>query len=284
MTECFINNKYQIIDKLGEGRFGSVYKGVNHKTKSNVAIKFENMNAPAKLLQHETRILNYLYSEGSRNIPAVFWYGAYGENLCTVMSMFDYSLFDYVGKKSASVEKAYAIIQQCVCILTDIHKKYVIHRDVKPQNIMINDGHLYFIDFGISTFYVNEKRQHARDTGPKEELTGTPKWTSFNLHNGSMASRRDDLISLGYVFLFLLNNGSLPWDNASSEIVTELSEISINHPKNQIRKDKKSLQNLIDNCTDIVFVKYITYCYELSFACEPNYEILNDILKNDIKK
>jgi serine/threonine protein kinase len=149
---------------------------------------------------------------------------------------------------------------------------------------MINDGHLYFIDFGISTFYVNEKKQHFSDNGPKEELTGTPKWTSFNLHNGSAASRRDDLISLGYVFLFLLNSGSLPWDSATTEILSEMSEISIHHPRNLIRKDKKSLRGLIDHCEDTVFIKYITYCYELSFAGEPNYEIINDILKNDIKK
>lgn len=284
MTECFINNKYQIIDKLGEGKFGSVYKGLNRKTKTNVAIKFENIDSPAKLLQHETKILNYLYSEGTRNIPAVFWYGNYGDNLCTVMSMFNYSLFDYAGKNSVSSEKARSIIQQCVYILADIHKKYVIHRDVKPQNIMISDGHLYFIDFGLSTFYVNEKHRHLSDNGPKSELTGTPKWCSFNLHNGSSASRRDDLISLGYVFLFLLKGRSLPWDNAAAGIVVDIPEISIDHPKNQTRKDKKSLHSLIDHCEDTVFIKYITYCYELSFAGEPNYETLNDILKNDIKK
>jgi serine/threonine protein kinase len=284
MTECFINNKYQITDKLGEGRFGSVYKGVNQKTKSTVAIKFENINAPAKLLQHETKILNYLYSEGCRNVPAIFWYGTYGDNLCTVMSIFECSLFDYVGKKSVSSEKARSIVLQCVHILSDIHKKYVIHRDVKPQNIMVCGGQLYFIDFGISTFYVNEKHRHFSDNGQKHELTGTPKWTSVNLHNGHAASRRDDLISLGYVFLFLLNNGSLPWDNLSTGPVADLSEINIDHPKNQTRKDKKSLVNLTAHCEDTVFIKYINYCYDLSFAGEPNYDELNDILENDIKK
>jgi len=280
MTECYINNKYQIIDKLGEGRFGCVYKGINGKTKSNVAIKFENLNAPMKLLQHETKILNYLYSEGSRNLPIVFWYGVYGNNLCTVMTMFDRSLFDCI----SAYDKAHLIIQQCLTIVSDIHSKYVIHRDIKPQNIMIREGKLYFIDFGLSTFYVNEKREHLFNSGDKKEITGTPKWASINLHSGCSHSRRDDLISLGYIFLFLLNKGSLPWDNIDVDVLTDVSEINLNHPKNLVRMEKKSLDSLISHQRDQIFINYITNCYELSFAEEPNYETLNDILKNDINK
>jgi serine/threonine protein kinase len=280
MTDCYINNKYQIIDKLGEGKFGCVYKGTNVKTKTNVAIKFENLDAPIKLLQYETKILNYLYSEGSRNVPAVFWYGIYGNNLCTVMSMFERSLFDCA---QTIQDKTYLVIQQCLKVVYDLHSKFIIHRDVKPQNIMIRDGKLYFIDFGLATFYVNEKREHFSDNGEKVELTGTPKWTSINLHNGCAPSRRDDIISLGYIFLFLLNQGALPWDNISVDVLADVSEININHPKNLIRKQKKSL-SLISSTSDQNFIDFVTHCYGLSFDEVPDYELLNDILKNNIKK
>jgi serine/threonine protein kinase len=281
MTDCYINNKYQIINKLGEGRFGCVYKGVNIKTKTNVAIKFENLDAPMKLLQHETKILNYLYSEGSRNVPAIFWYGAYGNNICTVMSMFERSLYDCA---ATIQDKIYLVVQQCLIIVSDIHSKYVIHRDIKPQNIMIREGKLYFIDFGLSTFYVNEKREHLSNNGDKKEITGTPKWASVNLHNGCVPSRRDDLISLGYIFLFLINKGSLPWDNISVDALTNESEINVNHPKNLIRMEKKSLDSFISHQQNEIFINYIKNCYDLSFDEHPDYELLNDILKNDINK
>jgi serine/threonine protein kinase len=280
MTDFYINNKYQIIDKLGEGRFGRVYKGTNVKTKTNVAIKFENMDAPIKLLQRETRILNYLYSEGSRNLPTVFWYGVYGNNLCTVMSIFERSLYDCA---ATIQDKTYLVVQQCLNIISDIHSKFIIHRDVKPQNIMIRDGKLYFIDFGLATFYVNEKREHFSSSGEKEDLTGTPKWASLNLHNGCAPSRRDDIISLGYIFLFLLNRGTLPWDNISADVLANVPEININHPKNLIRKERKSLV-LISSTSDQKFIDFLTYCYDLSFDEVPDYELLNLIFENNIKK
>ena len=271
MNQCIIQNKYKIVERLGNGSFGSIYKGVNQKSKKEVAIKIESLNAPIKLLKHETTILNYLYSECVRNIPTIFWYGTYGENLCAVMTLYEKSLFDVVNSENLSYrDKIYQIILQCVCGIENIHRKFVIHRDVKPNNIMFKEGFLYFIDFGLSTFYVNDKREHILDQGSHDPI-GTPKWMSYYIHEGHRASRRDDLISLGYIFLFLMRGGNLPWDDIMPD--------GTNEEKQRGRAEKKQLSVLIKDLNNDVLVQYFCICYGLDFEEEPNYYALKDILK-----
>lgn len=317
MEQCIINSKYKITGKLGSGKFGNIYKATNIKTNMPVAIKMEDVSATIQLLRHETTILNYLYNEGTRNIPAVFWYGVYGENLCTAMTLFDHSLLDYM-KAPMIAETIYSVIGQCVLTLESIHKNFVIHRDIKPENIMVKDGRARIIDFGLSMFYVNEKREHLVNE-PRTELTGTPKWASVFLHQGNSVSRRDDLVSLAYVFLFLLNKGSLAWNNVSIDEVppadqnvfinnsskkyvykngkkyevperTETcgasphGEIAIAHPKNIVRRLHKENLDSNQSIRDPILKKFISHCYGLSYNEEPDYDLLIDILKNNIKK
>ena len=282
MEQCIINSKYKITGKLGSGKFGNIYKATNIKTNMPVAIKMEDVSATIQLLRHETTILNYLYNEGTRNIPAVFWYGVYGENLCTAMTLFDHSLLDYM-KAPMITEAIYSVIGQCVLTLESIHKNFVIHRDIKPENIMVKDGRARIIDFGLSTFYVNEKREHLVNE-PRMELTGTPKWASVFLHQGNSVSRRDDLVSLAYVFLFLLNKGSLAWNNVSIDESSAVSEIAIAHPKNIVRRLQKENLDSNQSIRDPILKKFISHCYGLSYNEEPDYDLLIDILKNNIKK
>lgn len=265
MNDCNVNNKYRILDKIGNGQFGNVYKAVHKKTNTYVAIKFENLDSGTKLLQHETTILNYLRSEGLRQVPTVLWYGLYGENLCLVMTLFEFSLFQYIQSRTLTLEKIYNIIRNCLSILESVHKKGVIHRDIKPENIMIKDGALFLIDFGFSTFYINDKREHIRDDRIHYEITGTPRWTSYYLHNGLTPSRRDDVISLSYIFLFMIY-GTLPW----------ISDTAY--------REKKSIENILSSIDDQTIQHFMKCCYELAFDEEPNYYKLNDILKNNIKK
>ena len=211
-----IGKRYNLYEKLGNGKFGSVYKGKHYKNNTDVAIKFENIQSNIKLLRHETTILKYLYERDTRNIPAVYWFGTYRENTCLVMSLYDCSLYDYVlTKEKLSISKINSIIYQLINILKSIHDNGVIHRDIKPQNIMIKSGELYLIDFGFSTFFIDAEGKHVNDDC-SEDIIGSPKYVSYNVHSGSMASRRDDLLSLGYLYLFL-HERRLSWENIEDD-------------------------------------------------------------------
>jgi len=90
----------------------------------------------------------------------------------------------------------------------------MIHRDIKPENIMMglreNSSTVYAIDFGISRSYLNKKTRRHIDFCTGKNLVGTARYVSINAHLGYQLSRRDDLLTLGYVMLYL-SLGELPW-------------------------------------------------------------------------
>lgn len=85
-----INNKYIIIDKIGIGSFGSIYRGQNIRTKEYVAIKVESINEELKMLKNETKIYKYL--EGSQFISQIKWFGKDVNNYYMVIDLLGYSL------------------------------------------------------------------------------------------------------------------------------------------------------------------------------------------------
>jgi len=273
-----INKKYQIIEKIGKGKFGIVYKGTNLKTNEIIAIKTESRSSSIKLLKNETAILKYLYDHGSRSTPIIYWYGV--DNLCIylVMSFYEISLYDYSIKTPLSVEKLDKVMSVSIHILETIHTQFVIHRDIKPQNFMISNEEIFLIDFGFATFYIDEHGEHLRNCENKN-IIGTPKYISYNLYHGVSPSRRDDLISLGYIYLYLYCK-ELPWDEMKIEINKDnYAEIEILHPKNQQRKILKSWENIEAICLQInqKIHKYLNYCYNLRYDSLPDYTELKNL-------
>jgi serine/threonine protein kinase len=271
-----IKNKYIIKGRLGNGKFGIVYLGVYKKTNENVAIKTEDLRTSFKLLKHETTMLKYLYDHGSRNIPTIYWYGVHLDTTCLVMSYYETSLFEYIKTKELSTSQIHKVLLQMIIILENIHKNMVLHRDIKPQNFMIKDGELFLIDFGLATFYVNVNGEHIEESS-HESILGTPKYISPNIHNGITPSRRDDLISLGYIYIFLVCR-ELPWDTITTNPLDENihNEMSILHYKNKARKNLKSWENIepICNKIDVKLCNYLQYCYQLKYKDIPNYVAL----------
>jgi casein kinase 1 len=266
-----INRKFKINDAIGNGKFGIVYKGQNLRTKEIVAIKTEK-NSIYKLLKREAIIIDHLYREKVKKIPSIYWYGKYNDLTCLIMTHFQYDLMSYVEIKKPEKEKIGLLIIKCIDVLENVHNKSIIHRDIKPQNFMIKDTDIYLIDFGLALFYKDENNIHIQHKD-ENSIVGTPKYISFFNHNGELQSRRDDLISLGYMYLFLIS-GSLPWDYIHQmEYKTDLQEISLDHPKNILRCEKKEFNNLREHC-DENLLKYLDYCYSLNFDDDPDYDKL----------
>lgn len=276
-----VAGKYIINNKLGNGNFGSVFKGKHYKNNKDVAIKLERNDSSFKLLQHETMILKYLHEHDSRNIPTVYWYGLHDENVCLVMPLYDCSLYDYmISKNDIADGKIRSIVYQLISIFESIHNNCVIHRDVKPQNIMLKNGELCLIDFGFSVFYIDGDGEHIEDEC-SDTIIGSPKYVSYYVHSGSMSSRRDDLISLGYLYLFLFQK-SLPWENIPNDdsIVDDYDETSIYNYKNLIRQNMKEMDTILYKTKQISInlYNYIKYVYNLKYDDKPDYHSLQKII------
>jgi serine/threonine protein kinase len=287
-----IANKYKLETILSKGSYGFVYKGLNKILHENVAIKIE---INAKSLQHETKILNYLYSNKIRKIPAIYWYGIFENHPCLVMTYYEYNLLDYIKKinnticstnneesKKEKILKINQIMYKMLNIIMEIHNQFVLHRDLKPANFMIKNGELYLIDFGLASFYITDDQTHIKNEH-SETLIGSPKYISIHIFDGNTYSRRDDLISLGYIYLMMVLNGT-PWeDDVQHKYMLEnqgkstYEEIHIHHPKNKIRRTNRILSNMLEKYVGMYenITTYLKYVYELEYDEKPRYNYLS---------
>jgi len=284
--EKIIANKYRIDQLIAKGCFGAVFKGYLIGTNEPVAIKIETSNQ-LNSLKHETKILNYLYSNKVRKIPAIYWYGQYGDSPCLIITYYDYSLADYI-KKRISIKKTgenpNKIIASMIDILSYIHKNFIIHRDLKPENFMIKNNEIYLIDFGLSTFYISDGSEHLPNKS-SQTIIGSPRWISKYILEGNSNSRRDDLISIGYIFAYLVLEKT-PWEitqSITNDIINtavNIDGLNINHPINIWRKENRSIdmfKKWLEE--DSLVYNYLNSVYEYEYSDTPKYdELINMIL------
>jgi len=261
-----INNKYKLIEKIGEGSFGSIYKGENIRTKELVAIKMEPITNDYKLLKNESIIYQHLTN--TIGIPNVKWFGKDENNYYMVINLLGESLQSI--KNSRGVFSLLLVLQigfQIILLLKTIHDKGLIHRDIKPDNFLVSKSEknkqLYIIDFGFCKTYINnDKHIEMKRTN---SLIGSLTYASINSHNLLELSRRDDLESLGYMLLYLYK-GSLEWQKI--EDITKIMSMK-----------QKIIQN--ENIPEILR-NYLKYVRCLEFEETPNYFLLTDMFKREI--
>ena len=266
-------NKYLIIKKLGEGSFGLIYSA---KTQHNwYAVKLESRNRGQNLLENEACIMYYL--RGKR-IPAIKSYANDLNFNILVMELMGKSLeeiFESLPKKKMSVNCVAKIGIQMIEILEYIHKKHIIHRDIKPDNFVIGRGdkskYVYLLDFGLAKKYRSSTTlKHYRMT-KKKNLTGTARYASINALNGLTQSRRDDLEAVGYVLLYFLR-GKLPWQGLRVK-----NKEDRYHKIMEIKQETSP--SLLCHGFPKEFKKYVEYTRNLEYEQDPDYEMLKNLFK-----
>jgi serine/threonine protein kinase len=243
-----ISNKYKIIKKIGEGAFGSVYIGEHIFLEKQVAIKISHKYKDI-LITNEARIYKLL--QNTTGVPNMLMYGVYSGINYLIMEKMDYDL-ERIDKSNV-----YLIGIEMFKIIETIHSKGVIHRDIKPENFMFKNDKLYLIDYGLSTMYIDLDNNHIKQRYT-DEIIGSKHYISLNIHNNMLPSRRDDLESIVYVLIYLLND-NLPWEN--------LDNIHIQKSKEHIICSNKLLNIL-------------NYIRGMSYSDTPNYKFIYKQLKD----
>jgi serine/threonine protein kinase len=233
-----IGKKYRLLEQIGEGCFGSVYKAENIITRELVAIKVEKKSSNMGLLKNETKIYQYLNSfKNNVGIPRLYWFGVDENNNYMVME-----LLEKIIKINSDV------LKQMLNVVEYIHSKGLIHRDLKPDNFLYNEknNNVYLIDYGFCTSYKNKSNKK------KNQMIGTPNYVSIRVLEGEEGSRRDDLESFLYIMYFF-------W-------------------KKEINIEDKYLLNKKDENIPKNILLFFEYCRELEFDEEPNYKYLYSLL------
>ena len=206
---------------LGSGSFGELYQGLNLKTNELVAIKLEPLDAIQPMLQYEAVLYKKL--QGMTGISNMHWYGVEGDYNALVMDLQGpslHSLFKFCNNEF-DMKTILWIAIQMILRVQSMHEHNYLHRDLKPENFLIGHGKkvntLYLIDFGLSKrFKCPKTGEHIKNKN-LPFITGTLRYCSINAHCQKEQSRRDDLESIGFILMYFLNNGYLPWPDIDDE-------------------------------------------------------------------
>ena len=210
--EEIIGNKYKKIKLIGKGSFGNIYIGENIRTQEYVAIKVEPIINELKLLKNESKIYHYL--SDCKSIPKLKWFGLDSTNYYMVIDLLGNSLNDLKKEHSMfSLNLTLFIGIQIIEILKFIHNKGLVHRDIKPDNFLFdlnNNRKICLIDFGFCKNIMNKNNEHIEMKKTKN-IIGTPTFISINAHDRNELSRRDDMLSLGFMLMYFYF-GKLEWE------------------------------------------------------------------------
>jgi len=239
------------------------------------AVKTETVSSPCKSLMHECSILKYLYSHRCRSIPTISWYGLHHDLICLVTPLYDMTLSEYLQQlPDIPPPTAHKLFQKLIRLMQSIHTLHVIHRDIKPDNFMLKNGELFLIDFGLAHVYIDENSEHIQNI-QQTEITGNLKYSSYYVMTGQTPSIRDDIISLGYLFLYILHQ-ELPWDNIPHIEDSQYPPNNVMHIRNRKFAGYKQLSSIKQFSTVInkPLIMYFQYAYCLAYDELPSYQAL----------
>ncbi len=197
--------RYEVMARLGEGAMGTVYKAHDPLLDRLVAIKTVNLNLPREdLAEYEARFYQEARAAGGLSHPNIVVIHDIGKTDQVAFMAMEYlegrELRTILSQRgSLPVEDAVRIGAQVAEGLAYAHGRGVIHRDVKPTNIMVGrDGHAKITDFGIARMRTSELKTM---TGM---ILGSPRYMSPEQVSGKRADHRSDIFALGVVLYEML--------------------------------------------------------------------------------
>lgn len=233
---------YHVIELVGEGSFGKVYKGRRKYTGQTVAMKFIMKHGKSEKdiqnLRQEIEILRKLKHE---NIIEMLDSFESEQEFCVVTEFAQGELFEILeDDKCLPEEQVQAIAKQLVRALHYLHSNRIIHRDMKPQNILIGAGSVVKLcDFGFA-------RAMSTNTVVLRSIKGTPLYMAPELVREQPYNHTADLWSLG-VILYELFVGQPPfYTNSVYALIRHIVKDPVKYPDNMSQNFKSFLKGLLN--------------------------------------
>lgn len=240
-----IGDRYEILEKIGTGGMSDVYKAKCHKLNRFVAVKVlkqefsENANFVSKFRIEAQAAAGLMHP----NIVNVYDVGEENGIYYIVMELVEgITLKKYIEKKARiSYKEAVSIAIQVSMGIEAAHNNHIIHRDIKPQNIIISrDGKVKVTDFGIA--------KAATSNTITSNVMGSVHYTSPEQARGGYSDEKSDIYSLG-ITLFEMLTGRVPF-NGETTVAIAIKHIQeeMPSPKEYVPEIPTSVESIVLKC------------------------------------
>ncbi|CAD8118511.1 unnamed protein product [Paramecium sonneborni] len=272
------NSNYKILSNIGSGSGHQVFKVQHNQTSQILALKMEK-NSNLGQLEEEIQKLKEL--SGIIGIPKLIDYGKTKDfKSYLITPLLKRNLQEIAKESLLSLHSTLAIGLSLIEILQHVHKKGILHLDIKPENIMISQpyinvpvdqilspGFIQLIDFGLS-------QKIGRKPFLNKVFVGSLRYASRQAHKGNQLGYKDDLESLLYVLVYLRNQ-KLPWQSLK-QLQSQQLEIR------KIGEMKEALFNttVLSQKFPPQFQQFKLYIDSLTQVAIPDYEYIKNLFKS----
>ncbi len=250
MIGKMLSNRYEILEEIGRGGMGIVYKAKCHLLNRIVAIKVLRPE-----FSHDEEFIRRFRSESQSaaslshpNIVSIYDVGNDGDIYYIVMEFVNGKTLKQTIKESGgplTINKVLSITSQVLRALDNAHKHNIIHRDIKPHNILIaEDGTAKVTDFGIAKAATDYTMTYNKN------IVGTAQYFSPEQAKGSMVDAKSDIYSLGIVMYEMLT-GKVPFEGDSPiSVALKHIEENLNPPSKLNPNIPKGIDEIVLKATE----------------------------------
>lgn len=235
-------DRYQVEGFIGSGAYGSIFSAIDTVTMERVAVKAlppPNQGVNATAVGRFRREMKVISSLRHANVISLYDFGETEENI--VFMVLEYvdgpTLYDLVSDSRFSPEQALAVTRQIAQGLGAAHKLGVIHRDLKPQNIMLitdrsGDYHVKVLDFGMAKLLQRLNDESIIQLTREGVAVGTPRYIAPEQARGKEVGAYSDLYALGLLMYEMFTGArAVKADSIESAIMAHVSREPLDLPE-----------------------------------------------------